>query len=160
MRPLWFSAAIVGAGWVGIAPAMATSSGLAGLNGANVNATLVEKVGYWRRSTGVMATLHHMRTIRRRTATIRLPPHTHTLHLCMVTSRLRLRTPTLHPCMAIGHLRLPRMATIPPQKATTATIRPLRAATTVTTRQMAPKGWSHFPKGKGKRLRYQQPHLS
>jgi hypothetical protein len=49
MRPLWFSAVIVGAGWVGIAPAMATSSGLAGLNGANVNATLVEKVGYWRR---------------------------------------------------------------------------------------------------------------
>ena len=49
MRPLWFSAVIVGAGWVGIAPAMATSSGLAGLNGANVNATLIEKVGYWQR---------------------------------------------------------------------------------------------------------------
>src|SRR6478752_9393003 len=50
MRRLLFSAAvIVGVGWVGLAPAMATSLGLPGLNGSNINATEVEKVGYWRR---------------------------------------------------------------------------------------------------------------
>ena len=50
MRRLLFSAVvIVGVGWVGLAPAMATSLGLPGLNGSNINATEVEKVGYWRR---------------------------------------------------------------------------------------------------------------
>ena len=50
MRRLLFSAAvIVGVGCLGLAPAMATSLGLPGLNGSNINATEVEKVGYWRR---------------------------------------------------------------------------------------------------------------
>jgi hypothetical protein len=48
-RPLFSAAVIVGVGWVGLAPAMATSLGLPGLNGSNINATEVEKVGYWRR---------------------------------------------------------------------------------------------------------------
>jgi len=133
MRRLLFSAAvIVGVGWVGLAPAMATSLGLPGLNGSNINATEVEKVGYWRRlyrRYGYPAPYAYYPP-----AYSYYPPptHTHTLQLCMATSRLRLRTPTLGPCMAIRHLRRPRMATIPPQKATTATIHPQRAATTVT----------------------------
>jgi len=50
MRRLLFSAAvIVGVGCLGPAPAMATSLGLPGLNGSNINATEVEKAGYWRR---------------------------------------------------------------------------------------------------------------
>jgi hypothetical protein len=50
MRRLLFSAAvIVGVGWVGLASAMATPLGLPGLNGSNINATEVEKIGYWRR---------------------------------------------------------------------------------------------------------------
>ena len=51
MRPLLFSAVIVSvsAGWVALAPAMATSSGLPGLNGPNATAASVEKVGYWQR---------------------------------------------------------------------------------------------------------------
>jgi len=50
MRRLLFSAAaIVSVGWVGIAPAEATPLGPLGLNGPKLNATQVEKVGYWRR---------------------------------------------------------------------------------------------------------------
>src|SRR5215467_1302386 len=49
MRPLLFVAVIAAVGWIGPAPAMATSLGLPGLNGSNINATRVEKVGYWRR---------------------------------------------------------------------------------------------------------------
>jgi hypothetical protein len=50
MRRLLFSfAVIVGFGWATLAPAMATSLGLPGHNSQNVTATLVEKVGYWKR---------------------------------------------------------------------------------------------------------------
>jgi hypothetical protein len=49
MRPLLFSAVIVGAGWVTLAPAMATSIGLTGFNGLTPSATPIEKVGYWKR---------------------------------------------------------------------------------------------------------------
>jgi hypothetical protein len=48
MRGLLFSGVIVGAAWVSLMPAMATSVGVSGLS-ASVNATEVEKVGYWRR---------------------------------------------------------------------------------------------------------------
>jgi len=49
MRRLLFSAVIVGAGWVALAPAMATSSGLPSLNGPKITAMPIEKVGYWKR---------------------------------------------------------------------------------------------------------------
>jgi hypothetical protein len=49
MRRLLFSAVIVGAGWVALTPAMATSLGLPGFNGPHIIATPIEKVGYWRR---------------------------------------------------------------------------------------------------------------
>ena len=49
MRRLLFAAVIAAVGWIGTAPAMATSLGLPGPNGSNINATRVEKVGYWRR---------------------------------------------------------------------------------------------------------------
>jgi hypothetical protein len=49
MRRLLFVAVIAAVGWIGPAPAMATSLGLPGPNGSNINATRVEKVGYWRR---------------------------------------------------------------------------------------------------------------
>ena len=50
MRRLLLSATvIVGVGWVGLAPALATSLGLPAFNGSSINATQVEKVGYWRR---------------------------------------------------------------------------------------------------------------
>src|SRR6478672_100004 len=49
MRRLLFAAVIAAVGWIGAAPAMATSLGLPGPNGSNINATRVEKVGYWRR---------------------------------------------------------------------------------------------------------------
>ena len=46
---LFFSALIVGAGWVALTPAMATSLAEPGLSGTKVTVTSVEKVGYWRR---------------------------------------------------------------------------------------------------------------
>src|SRR6478735_5660660 len=46
---LLFSAVIVGAGWVALTPAMATSLAEPGLSGTKVTVTSVEKVGYWRR---------------------------------------------------------------------------------------------------------------
>ena len=46
---LLFSAIIVGAGWVALTPAMATSLAEPGLSGTKVTVTSVEKVGYWRR---------------------------------------------------------------------------------------------------------------
>ena len=50
MRRLLFSAAvIVGVGWAGLTPATATSLGLTGLNSSNINATQIQKIGYWRR---------------------------------------------------------------------------------------------------------------
>jgi len=49
MRPLLFSAVIVGAGWVTLTPAMATSIGLTGFNGLTPSATPIQKVGYWKR---------------------------------------------------------------------------------------------------------------
>jgi hypothetical protein len=49
MRRLLFSAVIIGAGWIALTPAMATSLGLPGPNGPNVIATPIEKVGYWKR---------------------------------------------------------------------------------------------------------------
>ena len=49
MRRLLFSVVIVVAGLVALAPAMATSSGLSGLNGPDIIATPIEKVGYWKR---------------------------------------------------------------------------------------------------------------
>ena len=48
MRHLLFSAVIVGAGWVALAPAMATTLSLPGLNGPKVT-TAIEKIGYWKR---------------------------------------------------------------------------------------------------------------
>ena len=48
-RLLFIAAVIVGVGGLGLAPATAASLGLPGLNGSNINATEVEKVGYWRR---------------------------------------------------------------------------------------------------------------
>lgn len=39
----------VGAGWVTLTPAMATSIGLTGFNGLTPSATPIEKVGYWKR---------------------------------------------------------------------------------------------------------------
>src|SRR5271169_4809719 len=80
-------------------------------------------------STGVMATLHPMPTIRRGTATIRLPPHTLIRHLSMATNRRRLCILTLRPTTAIKHLRPPVVETIHPPKAM-ATIRPPVAETT------------------------------
>jgi hypothetical protein len=47
MRRLLFAAVIAALGWISPAPGMATS--MPGLNGSNINATRVEKVGYWRR---------------------------------------------------------------------------------------------------------------
>jgi len=47
--PLLFGAIIVGAGWVALTPAMATSIGSTGFNGLLPSATSVEKVGYWKR---------------------------------------------------------------------------------------------------------------
>ena len=49
MRRLLFAAVIAAVGWIGTAPAMATSLGLPGPNASNINAGQVEKVGYWRR---------------------------------------------------------------------------------------------------------------
>ena len=49
MRGLLFSGVIVGAAWVGLTPAMATPLAKPGLSGPSINATQVEKVGYWRR---------------------------------------------------------------------------------------------------------------
>jgi hypothetical protein len=49
MRSLLFSAVIVGAAWVGPTPAMATPLDKPGLGDPSINATQVEKVGYWRR---------------------------------------------------------------------------------------------------------------
>jgi len=49
MRRLLFVAVIAVVGWIGPAPAMATSLGLPGPNASNINPTRVEKVGYWRR---------------------------------------------------------------------------------------------------------------
>ena len=46
---LLFSAVIVGAGWVGLTPTMATPLGVSGFSGPSVIITQVEKVGYWRR---------------------------------------------------------------------------------------------------------------
>ena len=48
-----------------------------------------------------------MPTIRRRTATIRLPSCTPIRQLFMATDRPPLATPMLHECMAMRHLRLP-----------------------------------------------------
>jgi len=47
--PLLFGAIIVGAGWVALTPAMATSIGSTGFNGLLPSTTSVEKVGYWKR---------------------------------------------------------------------------------------------------------------
>ena len=49
MRRLLFSAVIAGAGWIAVTPATAASLDLLGFNASNVNATPVEKVGYWKR---------------------------------------------------------------------------------------------------------------
>ena len=49
MRHLLFSAVIVGAGWVALAPAMANSLSLPGLNGPKVTTAPIEKVGYLKR---------------------------------------------------------------------------------------------------------------
>ena len=49
MRGLLFSGVIVGVAWVGLTPAMATPLAKPGLSGPSINATQVEKVGYWRR---------------------------------------------------------------------------------------------------------------
>ena len=49
MRRLMFSAVVVGAGCIAHVPAMATSLPLPGLNGLNIIATPIEKVGYWKR---------------------------------------------------------------------------------------------------------------
>jgi len=51
MRGLLFSGVIVGAAWVGLTPAMATPLAKPGLSGSSINATQVEKVGYWRRQS-------------------------------------------------------------------------------------------------------------
>jgi hypothetical protein len=49
MRRLLFGAVIVAAGWVALAPAMAISVGLPGVNGPKAIAIPIEKVGYWNR---------------------------------------------------------------------------------------------------------------
>jgi hypothetical protein len=49
MRRLLFSAVIAVAGWIAVTPATAASLDLLGFNASNVNATPVEKVGYWKR---------------------------------------------------------------------------------------------------------------
>jgi hypothetical protein len=49
MRPLLFSAVLVGAGCVTLTPAVATSIGLTGFSGLKPSATPIEKVGYWKR---------------------------------------------------------------------------------------------------------------
>src|SRR5262245_18897528 len=49
MRGLLFSGVIVGAAWVSLTPAMATPLAKPGVSGLSINATQVEKVGYWRR---------------------------------------------------------------------------------------------------------------
>ena len=126
MRHLLFSAVIVGAGWVALAPAMANSLSLPGLSGPKVTTAPIEKVGYWKRQYRRYGYPHPMSTIRRPTATIRLPPRTPIRHLFMATNRPRPRMPILHPCMAIRPLRRPPAETTRPQKATTATIRPQR----------------------------------
>ena len=91
MRHLLFSAVIVGAGWVALTPAMATSLSLPGLNGPKVTVASVEKSAIGSASTGAMAILHPMSIIRRPTATIRLPPCTPIRHPFMATNRRRPR---------------------------------------------------------------------
>src|SRR3954449_5333751 len=49
MRGLLFNGVIVAAAWVGLTPAIATPLAKPGLSGPRINATQVEKVGYWRR---------------------------------------------------------------------------------------------------------------
>jgi len=48
-RLLLFNAVIVGAGWVALSPAMATSLAGPSLSGPKLTVTPVEKVGYWKR---------------------------------------------------------------------------------------------------------------
>ena len=135
---LLFSAIIVGASWVALTPAMATSLAEPGLSGTKVTVTSVEKVGYWRRQYR-MAILHPMPTIRRRTATIRLPSSTPTRQPFMATKWRRLPTPILRLRKARRRLHpLP----VHRQKRNTATIRPLtetiqrRMASTAIIRRM------------------------
>ena len=122
MRRLLFSAVVVGAGCIAHLSAMATPLTLPGLNSLTSLQRRLRKSAIGNACTGVMATLYPTPTIRRRTATIRHLPRTLIRRLSMATNRPRLRM--LHQCMVIRRLRLPAMETIPPQKATAATIRP------------------------------------
>ena len=123
MRRLLFSAVIAGAGWIAVTPATAASLDLLGFNASNVNATPVEKVGYWKR---LYRRYGYPPPYAYYPATIRLRPCTPIRHPFMATNCPRRRPPILHPCMAMRLLHLPPMETTHPQKATTATLRPQR----------------------------------
>jgi hypothetical protein len=117
MRRLLFSAIIAGAGWIAVTPATAASLDLLGFNASNVNATPVEKVGYWKRLCLLSAGVPLLSA----SARVRLSA----TRLWLPTAPRR-RPPILHPCMAMRLLHLPPMETTHPQKATTATLRPQR----------------------------------
>ena len=124
--PLLFSAVIAGAGWIAVTPATAASLDLLGFNASNVNATPVEKVGYWKRLyrrygyPPPYAILSAGVPLLSASARVRLR------HPFMATNCPRRRPPILHPCMAMRLLHLPPVETTHPQKATTATRRPQR----------------------------------
>ena len=135
---------IAAVGWMGTAPAMATSLGLPGPNASNTMQGRLRKSAIGAACTGAMPIRGPTPTTLPRMATIRLLPHTPTLRRYMATSRLSLRTPTLHPCMAIrplrrlrmAPLRRLRMAPILPRRVIMGTIRHQRVAITRTTRRM------------------------
>jgi len=107
MRGLLFSGVIVGAAWVGLTPAMATPLAKPGLSGPSINATQVEKVGYWRRQYrryGYPAPYAYYPPAY---GYYPLPSCTPIRQLFMATDRPLLATPILHQCMAMRHLRLP-----------------------------------------------------
>ena len=140
MRRLLFAAVIAAVGWIGTAPAMATSLGLPGPNASNINAGQVEKVGYWRRMyrrygyPGPYAYYPPAYGYYPPPAAYAYPPPVYGYQPSVPAYA------TLHPCMAIRPLRRLRMATILPRRVIMGTIRHQRVATTVTTRRMVLKG--------------------
>ena len=150
MRPLLFSAVLVGAGWVTLTPAMATSIGLTGFNGLTPSATPIQKVGYWKRQYrrhGYPAPYAYYPP-----AYGYYPPPIVYAYPPAVYGYQppRLPMPILHRCMAMRHLHLPPVRR---QRRTTATIRLLtettqqRRASTPNIRRMAISAYELRPNG-------------